>query len=279
MRVIAMSADRTAAPSRRAAARGFSALAAAIALALLAPGAALAAPSVESIEISLDGSDFDADFTGSLFAEAPTLVPHGGAETEFTVRNASGAGGVLSIELRGATWTDLDFARALRVHASAGAASGGSPRLSSATGCIALITGVPLLAGATLPIRIELQLGDLEHGAGQSASVGFDLGLTLSGDARADTACGGAPDLVVPAIAPTAGPGPDSSAAVDAAPGGEGEGRARPEGRVQPWFTVGLNTMADWFAQFVVIAGGSLVGVLLWIVIRRRRRPNEEASS
>ena len=113
-----------------------SSLAAAFALALLTPSAAVAAPTSDALEISVDGVEFAASFAGSLFVEAPTLVPHGGADVTFSVRNAAESGGVLSLELRHATWTDLEFARALRVQATAGSVAGA--RRASAPGRAAL---------------------------------------------------------------------------------------------------------------------------------------------
>jgi len=253
-----------------------SSLAAAFALALLTPSAAVAAPTSDALEISVDGVEFAASFAGSLFVEAPTLVPHGGADVTFSVRNAAESGGVLSLELRHATWTDLEFARALRVQATAGSVAGGSPRLSSGASCVALVTGVPLRAGATLPIRLELRLGDLEGLAGQEASAQFNLAVTLTGDARAEPACAGTPDLVIPVVPSDAGGEPSTTAGVTDTIEASSGGRTVPEGRLQPWDTVGLNTVTDWFAQFVVMAGGTLAGVLLWIVIRRRRRRESE---
>jgi len=241
------------------------AVAVAVVLTPLAPAAASAAPSAAQLEISIGGGEFVSDVDGALFAETPTLVPHAQAEAEFSVRNASESDGVLSIALAGARWSDLDFARELRVQATARTFSGSAQRLSSAADCVTLVTGIPLPVGATVPVLIELRLGELEDLVGQGASATFDLAVTLTSDARADSVCGAEPDLVIPVV-------PDDTAEANPVP------RAPREGRGLPWSTVALNTMSDWFAQFIVIAGGAFSGILLWIVIRRHRR-TEEASS
>jgi hypothetical protein len=152
-----------------------------IALALAAQASpASAAEQPAAALISLDGMNFSATPQGSLFPAGVVLIPGGTADATIWVRNSSGAPADLRIAVSDATTTAAAFVESLTLQAATPATPAGTPVPLSSDDCTPVLSGEVIAAGETTQVHIVLAMSPDSDNAGQGASAGAKLAVSLS---------------------------------------------------------------------------------------------------
>ena len=147
------------------------------------------------IQVSPDGVTFSNQYPGSLFDSIGHLVPGDTDAEMFYLRNSGNAAGFLRLTVRDVVSTNTDFAQALTVTASTPGYPGEPVVVGSVNPCWVLLERHRVEPGETVGVTAQLALGDLHGQAGQGATAGMVIRVSLS-DTSAGTLpptdCGGA---------------------------------------------------------------------------------------
>lgn len=265
---------------------GIALTASVIAVMVPAPAAAVSDQAGE-IQVSTDGVTFGAQYPGSLFDSIAHLVP-GDADNEvFYLRNSGNAPGYLRLTLRDVTSTDSDFAHALTVAASTPGITGEPVVAGSVDPCWVLLDRQRLEPGERVGVTTTLALGNLDGQAGQGATAGMVIRVSLSDSstgALSPTDCeGGGTDVSV--LRPASGNRPGNAATSNPP---VGQSVASPENasneaggdlpvlNLPGGIVIDPNTWHLYEEYLVLILFASLaLGSGWFMMVARRRRRNE----
>lgn len=168
-------------------------LTAGFALAMAPVGAAVAAPTAQDVEVSLDGVNFSSTPSGSLFAGVAPLVPGGSAQRTLWVRNDGPATVVMRINATDVTVADPLYAASLSL--TAGTSTGRSMLFSTTEQCSLLVGEQYLGPHQVVAVTFDVALSDRLTGTdAQLRSAAADLVVGMrdaSAPAPADGACDG----------------------------------------------------------------------------------------
>jgi len=175
--------------------------------------AAPASAAAGDVEVSADGVTFGSTYSGALFDDLALMVPGDSQSTVLYVRNSGTEPGFLRISLQDVVTSDADYADALTVTVSTGAAQGTATAVSAANPCWVLLQGEIISPGQVVAVSSTAALGNLGGLAGQgaTASLALKVGLSSTGTGSLPpTSCGGSGTTVpvTPPVTPTATPAP-----------------------------------------------------------------------
>lgn len=166
--------------SRRVATAVMTAGGVALAMALFAPGAAVAAEGDGPL-ISFDGVSFSSAPDGGIFPSRPVLVPGSTATGAFYVKNDSGRTADLQIAVADTSGTSATFIENLTLQAATRAMPAEPPvQLQSGTTCSSLLAGLPLEARTVTKVTITLAMSQTLGNVDQGSTADTNLVVSLS---------------------------------------------------------------------------------------------------
>lgn len=241
------------------------------------------------IDVSNDGVTYGSTYPGTLFDPSFVMIPGASQAKVFYVRNSGNETGTLRVTMENVSSNDVDFADALTVSVSTPGHPGIPASISKASPCWALAQGLSVAPGQSIAVTTKALLGDLNGTAGQGATAGLTIRVTLSAlgtPTPAPTACSSGASADVVAFTPAGGN--LRTLALPTAPGGVATSTAvqPPKANTQlPTLavpgsdpTVDPNTWRLYQELLVIlmvtalILGSGWYGVLAWL---RRRRAND----
>lgn len=151
-----------------------------------------------TIDVSGDGTVYTREF-GDLF-EGTVLVPRATEVDGFTVRNTSHRTVYLRVVLADVDGTSDLLLDSLTLQITGAGLMSEATTLSEAAPCRELVTGVPLRAGAALPVDALVALADLDGTQAQRETARFSIHIVATEqiDRPGQTACAAAPPGATP---------------------------------------------------------------------------------
>jgi LPXTG-motif cell wall-anchored protein len=229
------------------------ALAAGVCAGVTLAGAAAgeATPSADLL-VSTDGVHFSPELAGGLFDGSGLLVPRASIASSLWVRNPTGAPAVLRVSARDVTISSSELADGVTMSAwNSGTDTTRSGTLRSIAQCQVIVPSQSIAAGATMKMVVTYTMADFTGVTAQhdNASIGLMVAMR---DAEAGA---------FPASACK-----DDGVLISSTP-------ARPSSLP----TGSLPSTGTDFAVPLLVTGGLLMGVGLFLVVGRRRREHDES--
>lgn len=215
------------------------------------PVAAAASEPTVDLLVSTDGVHFTTALAGGLFDKSVLLVPEGSAAAGLWIKNPTNAPAVLRVSARDIGISSGDLADGVILSAwNSGTDTTRSATLADLSECEVLVPSQPIAPEATTQVIIRYTMANLAGVIAQHESTSLGLMVAMR-DAEAgpfpESACQDDGVLIPPIPAPSSPPVPPST----------------------------LATTGTGFPVSLLAAGGLLVGIGLFLAVRRRRRNDE----
>jgi len=221
------------------------------------PTAALTAP--VDLLLSTDGTHFATTLSAGLFDGLGLLIPRGSQQATLWVRNPTAAPAEVRVSAHDVLLPAGGYADHVTLSAwNSGTGDTVSRTLRALDSCGIVVPSQPITAGGTMKLIVTFTMADVSGTVDQGASAGLGLLVAMrdaQGGPFAASACDD-PGTVVPVLPGTPTPTPQTFAAV------AGTGFLAHTGVEPP--------------APVLLVGGLLLGVGLFLLLARRRRPEED---
>src|SRR5690554_1016312 len=239
-----------------------------------------------NLEVSLDGVTFSKTFSGALFDGIDFVVPGDEQGKRLFLRNSGDAPGFLRVVLEDVVYSDLYFANALTVQATASGSHGAKTAISMADPCLVLTEGQRVEPGQTVALDTQLALGNLDGQQGMGATASFSMAIALSDTTPGSlppTECGQA-DFSIPLVPRgTTGGGVSQEAQQTLPPTksadflGNSGGNDLPVLNLPGGIVIDPNTWDLLEELFILLLVVSFLGGGAWFIVAARRRHDDSS--